>query len=160
MGHFHFSYSNGTQKCGMSTNLKSTDLGSKSSVLGHVLSICCPGQPPERCFIDTEFSLSKKGRIIPGRTVPHTTHLLTHFRGKRGRPYHGRSRCGACQLIADMRPQNSLTDVHGQALRCDDGMFGDTACYPWRLSFEVFEQGRRMVATKRGIEPGISFMKS
>jgi PAS domain-containing protein len=129
----------------MSTNLKSTDMGSISSVLEHVDPPAVLGSLPNDALLVWNSAFQKRVGLSQDELARTSLTSLLIFEENDGdliMEGHDAERDN--QLLPCVL-KNSLTDVHGQALRCDDGTLlaildvtlGD-------LVLKGFDQGRRM----------------
>jgi PAS domain-containing protein len=129
----------------MRTNLKSTDLGSISSVLEDVYLPAVLCSLPNDTVLVWNSAFQKKVGLSQdelARTPLTSLLILEENEGDLIMEGHDAKRDN--QLLPCVL-KNPLTDVHGQALRCDDGMLlailgvtlGD-------LVLKGFDQGRRL----------------
>jgi hypothetical protein len=135
----------GRKNAKMSTSLKSTDEGSISSVLEHVYLPAVIGSLPNDALLVWNLAFQKSVGLSQDELARTSLTSLLIFEGNEGdliMEGHDAERDN--QLLPCVL-KNSLTDVHGQALRCDDGTLlaildvtlGD-------LVLKGFDQGRRM----------------
>jgi hypothetical protein len=128
----------GRKKAKMSTKLKSTDLGSISSVLEHVYLPTALGSLPNDGLLVWNSAFQKRVGVSQDELArtPLTSLLIV----EENEEYPIMQ-----SHDAKRDNKNHLTNVHGQALRCDDEMLlamldvnlGD-------LVSDGFDQGRRM----------------
>jgi hypothetical protein len=129
----------------MSTNLKSTDMGSISSVLKHVDLSAVLGSLPNDALLAWNSAFQKRVGLSQDELARTSLTSLLIFEESEGdliMEGHDAERDN--QLLPCVL-KKTLTDVHGQALRCDDGTllaildvtFGD-------IVLKGFDQGRQM----------------
>jgi hypothetical protein len=135
----------GRKNAKMSTNLKSTDKGSISFVLEHVYLPAVLVSPPNDALLVWNSAFQKRVGLSQDELARTSlTSLLIFEENEGGLIMVGHDAKRENQLIPCFL-KNSLTDVHGQALRCDDGTLlaildvtlGD-------LVIKGFDQGRRL----------------
>ena len=129
----------------MSTNLKSTDLGSISSVLEHVYLPAVLGSLPNDALLAWNSAFQKRVGLSQDELVRTSLTSLLIFEENEGdliMEGHDAERDN--QLLPCVL-KNSLTDVHGQALRCDDGtLLAILGVTLEDLVLKGFDQGRRL----------------
>jgi hypothetical protein len=129
----------------MSTNLKSTDMGSISSVLEHVDPPAVLGSLPNDALLVWNSGFQKRVGLSQDELARTSLTSLLIFEENDGDLIiEGHDAERDNQLLPCVL-KNSLTDVHGQALRCDDGtLLAILDVTLEDLVLKGFEQGRRM----------------
>jgi hypothetical protein len=135
----------GRKNAKMSTNLKSTDKRSISSVLEHVYLPAVLGSLPNDALLVWNSAFQKRVGLSQDELARTSLTSLLIFEETEGDlMMEGHDAKRDNQLLPCFL-KNSLTGVHGQALRCDDGTLlaildvtlGD-------LVLKGFDQGRRL----------------
>jgi hypothetical protein len=129
----------------MSTNLKSTDLGNISSVLEHVYVPAVLSSLPNDALSVWNSAFQRRVGLSQDE-LAHTplTSLLILEESERDLFMEGHDAERDNQLLPCIL-KNPLTDVHGQALRCDDGMLlAILDVTLGNLVLKGFDQGRRV----------------
>jgi nitrogen-specific signal transduction histidine kinase len=129
----------------MSTNLKSTDLGSISSVLEHVYLPAVLGSLPNDALLVWNSAFEKRVGLSQNELArtPLTSLLILEEKEAdlimEGHDAEGDNQLQPCVL------KNPLTDVHGQTLRSDDGtLLAILDVTFWDLVIKEFDQARQM----------------
>jgi hypothetical protein len=111
----------GRKNAKMSTNLKSTDKGSISSVLEHVYLPAVLGSLPNDALLVWNSAFQKRVGLSQDELARTSLTTLLIFEENEGDLImEGHDAKRDNQLLPCFL-KNSLSDVHGQALRCDDG---------------------------------------
>jgi hypothetical protein len=134
----------GRKNAKMSTNLKSTDMGSISSVLEHVDLPAVLGSLPNDALLVWNSAFQKRVGLSQDELARTSLTSLLIFEENEGDLIMEGHDAERDNQLLPCALKNSLTDVHGQALRCDDGTLlaildvalGD-------LVLKGFDQGRR-----------------
>jgi nitrogen-specific signal transduction histidine kinase len=129
----------------MSTNLKSTDLGSISSVLEHVYLPAVLGSLPNDALLVWNSAFEKRVGLSQNELArtPLTSLLILEEKEAdlimEGHDAKRDNQLQPCVL------KNPLTDVHGQTLRSDDGtLLAILDVTFWDLVIKEFDQARQM----------------
>jgi nitrogen-specific signal transduction histidine kinase len=129
----------------MSTNLKSTDLGSISSVLEHVYLPAVLGSLPNDALLVWNSAFEKRVGLSQNELArtPLTSLLILEEKEAdlimEGHDAKRDNQLQPCVL------KNPLTEVHGQTLRSDDGtLLAILDVTFWDLVIKEFDQARQM----------------
>jgi hypothetical protein len=140
-----FPYSNGTKKAKMSMELKPTDLGGISSVLEHVYLPVVLGNIQNDALLVWNSAFQKRVGLSESELACTSfASLLILEESARNSITQGDNAEHHDTLLPCVL-KTPLTNVYGQALRCDDGMLlAMLDVTLWDLASKGFDQGLRM----------------
>jgi hypothetical protein len=141
--------------------LKSTDLGSISSLLEHVCLPVVLGNIQNDALLVWNSAFQKRAGLSEDELACTSFASLLILEKSARNPIRQDDDTEDLDILLPCVLKTPLANVYGQALRCDDGMLlAILDVTLWDLALKGFNQGRRRGARKREIEPGISFMMS
>jgi hypothetical protein len=140
-----FSYSNGTKKAKTSMELKLTDLRSISSVLEHVYLPIVLGNIENDALLVWNSAFQKRVGLSENELASTSFASLLILEDNARNPITQDDNAAHNDILLPCVLRTPLTDVYGQALRCDDGMLlAMLDVTLWDLASKGFDQGLRM----------------
>jgi hypothetical protein len=140
-----FPYSNGTKKAIMSMELKPTDLGSISSVLEHVYLPVVLGNIQNDALLVWNSAFQKRVGLSENELACTSFASLLILEERARNPITQGDDAEHHDVLLSCVLKTSLTNVYGQALRCDGGMLlAILDVTLWDLALKGFDQGWRM----------------
>ena len=138
-------YSHGTKKAKMSMELKSTDLGSISSLLEHVCLPVVLGNIQNDALLVWNSAFQKRAGLSENELACTSFASLLILEESARNPIRQEDDTEDLDILLPCVLKTPLANVYGQALRCDDGMLlAILDVTLWDLALKGFNQGRRM----------------
>jgi hypothetical protein len=143
---FRFSlYSNGTKKAKVSMEFKSTDFGGISSVLEYVDLPVVLGNIHNDALLVWNSAFQKRAGLSENVLACTSFTSLLILEESAGSPITQSDDADHHDILLPCVLKTPITNAHGRALRCDDGMLLAILDVPHRdLVLKGFDQGRRI----------------
>jgi hypothetical protein len=138
-------YSHGTKKAKMSMELKSTDLGSISSLLEHVCLPVVLGNIQNDALLVWNSAFQKRTGLSENELACTSFASLLVLEESVRNPVTQGDDTEDLDILLPCVLKSPLANAYGQALRCDDGMLlAILDVTLWDLALKGFNQGWRM----------------